>query len=153
MLAVFLFIEALSPPSAVPTKPVATQTPAQAMDYLVRTLPHVQLFDAWEGGWSEAPLDRAKFDDMCELTTGAPFVRLFYDSGEQHDAPARQSWRVDLSAISGVGQNGKRAGYKLSSNPNMILGFAAPDVETAHGIAVALETMRKACADDAIPSS
>jgi|SoimicmetaTmtHAB_FD_contig_121_33133_length_747_multi_2_in_0_out_0_2 hypothetical protein len=153
MLAALFFLQALSPRPAVPAQPIVTQTPAQAMDYLVRTLPRVQLFDAWEGGWGEAPLDRAKFSDMCELTTGAPFVRLFYDSGEQHDAPARQSWRIDLTAISGVGQNGKRAGYKLSSNPNMILGFTAPDVETARGIATALETMRKACSDETIPSS
>jgi hypothetical protein len=148
MLAALLLIQALSPPPSVQAGAAATQTPAAAMDYLARTLPNVETFDAWEGGWGEAPLDRAKFgDDPCQLTTGAPFVKLYYDNGEQHDAPLRQSWKVDFSNISSVGQNGNRAGYKVANDPKLIMGFIARDAETARRIAAALETMRLYCAD------
>ena len=148
MLAALFFFQALSPPASVQAGAATTQTPAAAMDYLVHTLPNVKTFDAWEGGWGEAPLDRAKFDDdPCHLTTGAPFAKLYYDNGEQHDAPLRQSWHVDFSNIVSVGQNGIRAGYKVSNDPKLVMGFVAPDAETARRIAVALETMRLYCAD------
>lgn len=151
MLAALLFVQALSPPASAPPRAIITQTPAAAMAYLVRTLPHVKTFDAWQGGWGEAPLDRVKFNEPCVLATGAPFETMYDDSGEQHEAPLRQSWVLDFSDISSVGQTGTRAGYKVSKTPNLILGFVARDAETAHGIAIALETMRQACAETPAP--
>jgi hypothetical protein len=150
MLAALLFLQAISSPAPAPAKPVITQTPAAAMDYLVRTLPHVKTFDAWEGGWGEAPLDRAKFNEPCELATTAPFEHLYYDSGETREAAARQNWTLDFSNITSVGQVGTRAGYKVADEPKLILGFVAKDPETARGIAVALETMRLACTQGAV---
>jgi hypothetical protein len=148
MLVALLFMSVLAPPAAAPAAapmPGATQTPAAAMDYLVRTLPNVKTFDAWQNGWREAPLDRAKFKDMCELRTGAPFVKVYSDFGDHHDAPARQNFVLDFSGVSAIGQNGTRVGYKVAGEPNIIMGFTARDEETARGIAVALDTMRKAC--------
>jgi hypothetical protein len=142
MLAALLLLQAL----AAKAEAAPTQTPAAAMDFLVRTLPHVKTFDAWQGGWREAPLDRAKFNEPCELAIGAPFVKTYSDYGEQHDAPARQRWLLDFSNVSGIGQKGTRVGYKVASESNLVMGFVAPDADTAHGIAIALDTMRKMCA-------
>ena len=149
MFGALLFLQAVAASPSAPATPLITQTPAAAMEYLIRTLPHLKTLDAWEGGWGEAPIDRAKFNEPCELATQAPFEHMYYDSGETHEAPSRQRWLLDFSDVTAVGQTGTRAGYKVANDPKLILGFVARDAETARDVAIALETMRLACAEEA----
>ena len=123
----------------------AAQTPEMAMDYLVKTLPHLQSLDTWVGGHSEATFDRAWVINRCRLGTGAPFDKIYSDYEGEHEAPMRQSWWTDFSEVSGVGQLGNRAIYKTRRDKRIVLGILAADERTAEQIARAMETLRLAC--------
>ena len=115
------------------------------MDFLVRALPRLKMLHTWEGGWMEATYDRARARGRCQLEVGAPFAKIYSDFGEVNEAPLRQSWLLDFSKVTGVGQRGTRAIYKVAHDRKLVLGVVATDAELAGRIARAIESLRLAC--------
>jgi hypothetical protein len=130
-------------------EPLESQTSEAAMEFLIRVLPGLKMLDTWEGGWMEAKYDRARAIGRCKLEVGAPFAKIHSDFGEVNEAPLRQSWLLDFSKVTGVGQRGTRAIYKVAHDRMLVLGVVAMDATLAGRIARAMENLRLACMNGA----
>jgi hypothetical protein len=112
------------------------------MAFLVKTLPNLKEVDTWDGGWFEAKLDGAGSEGPCTLTTKAPFG--LNHLGDSTTEVNRQSWFLDFSTVTGVGQQGSRIIYKTKDS-HIIGGYEAGTPELALQIAYAFDALRRAC--------
>ena len=90
----------------------------------------------------EAKLDGAGTGGRCKLTTKAP-SGFVHEYGGTREVESQNSV-VDFSKVTGVGQNGTRAIYKLAK-VDRVLGIEAGTPERALRIAQAYEALRQAC--------
>lgn len=124
--------------------PSPQPTPESAMLFLVQTLPGLKVLDTWNGGRLEAVYDRARAKNRCSITVGAPRAKIYTEFGGDR-ALRRQSWLIDFSKVTGVGQQGTRVIYKVYQSPKLNLGIVANSPAVASQMARSIDTLRRAC--------